>query len=121
MEIRHVPSCYDKNQLPSLTSTQILFFDEVHVKQVCGPPTTSWVNDYNVFSPRNVEGKVDVKICVYETNNQPKKANFNYKQEGRFYLGVAKVESKDDTIKGKRFPVFNYTDKKIVTVDTYKK
>ena len=26
--------------------------------------------------------------------NQPKKATFKYKQEGRFCLGVAKVESK---------------------------
>ena len=45
MEIRHVPSCYDKTQLPSLTSTQLVFFDEVHVKQVCGPPSTSHSND----------------------------------------------------------------------------
>ena len=41
VEIRHVPSCYDKTQLPSLTSTQLVFFDEVHVKQVCGRPSTS--------------------------------------------------------------------------------
>ena len=27
--------------LPSLTSTQRVFFDKVHVKQVCGPPSTS--------------------------------------------------------------------------------
>ena len=59
---------------------------------------------------------------VYETNNQPKKATFKYKQEGRFCLGVAKVESKEDgTITGKRCPVFDYTGKKIVTIDAYKK
>ena len=51
VEIRHVPSFYDKTQLPSLTSTQLVFFDEVHVKQVCGPPSTSPSND---------------KICLYE-------------------------------------------------------
>ena len=45
VEIRHVPSCYDKTQLPSLTSTQLVFFDEVRVKQVCGPPSTSPSND----------------------------------------------------------------------------
>ena len=121
MEIRHVPSCYKKYQLPSLTSTPLLFFDEVHVKQVCGPPTTSRVNYYNVLFPRNEEGKVDVKRGVYETNNQPKKANFKYEQEGRLYLGVAKVESKDGTITGKLFPVFDYTDKKFFRIDTYKK
>ena len=59
---------------------------------------------------------------VYETNNQPKKATCKYKKEGRFRLGVSKAESKEDeTITGKRFPVFNFIGKKIVTVDAYKK
>ena len=91
MEIRHVPPCYDKYQIPSLTSTKILFFNEVHVKEVSRPPTTSLLNEYNVVFPRNEEGRVDVKRGVYETNNQPKKATFKYEQEGLFYLGVAKV------------------------------
>ena len=78
MGIRHVPSCYDKNQLPSLTSTQLVLFEEVHVRQVCRPPTTSRVNECNVLFPRNEEGKVDVKIGVYETDNQPKKSTFKY-------------------------------------------
>ena len=82
LETRHDPSCYDKNQLPSLTSTQLVFFDEVDVKQVYGPPTTSWVNDCNLLFPRNEEGTVDVKIGIYETNNQPKRATFKYKLEG---------------------------------------
>ena len=64
MEIRHVPPCYDKNQIPSLTPTQLVFFDEVHVKQVSGTPTTSRLNEYNVLFPRNEEGKVDVKRGV---------------------------------------------------------
>ena len=58
---------------------------------------------------------------VYETKNQPKKATFKYEQEGRFCLGVAKVEMKDGTITGKRCTVFDYIDKKIVTIDAYKK
>ena len=77
-----------------MTPTQLVFFDKVQVKQVRGPPTTSWVNDYNVFLPRNEEGKVDVGIGVYETNNQPKKSTFKYEQEEKLFLGVAKVESK---------------------------
>ena len=110
-----------KNQLPSLISTQLVFFDEVHVKQVCGTPTTSRVNECNVLFPRNEEEKVDVKRGVYETKNLPKKATFKYDQEGRFCLGVAKVESNDGTITGKRCPFFGYTEKKIVTIDAYKK
>ena len=121
VEIMHVPPCYEKNQLPSLKSTQLVLFDEVHVKQVCGPPTTSRSNECNVLFPRNEERKVDVKRGVYETDNQPKKSTFKYEQEGRFCLGVAKVESKDGTITGKLCPVFDNTENKIVTIDAYKK
>ena len=64
---------------------------------------------------------MDVERGVYDTNNQPKRASFKYEQEGRFCLGVAKVESQDGTIIGQRCPVFNYTEKKIVTIDAYKK
>ena len=36
-------------------------------------------------------------------------------------IGVAKVESQDGTIIGKRCPVFDYTEKKIFTINAYKK
>ena len=121
MEIRHVLSCYDKYQLPSLTSTQLVFFDEVHFKQVCGPPPTSRSNECNILFPRNEEGEVDVERGVYDTNNQLKRARFKYEQEGRFCLGVAKVEGQDGTIIGKRCPVFDYTEKKTVTIYAYRK
>ena len=62
-----------------------------------------------------------MKRGVYETNNQQKKATFKYEQEGRLCLGVAKAESKYGTITGKRCPVFDYTENKIVTIDAYKK
>ena len=71
--------------------------------------------------PRNEEGEVDVERGFYNTNNKPKKATFKYKQEGRFYLGVAKVEIQDGKIIGKHCPVFDYTEKKNVTIKAYKK
>ena len=58
---------------------------------------------------------------VYDTNNQPKRASFKYEQEGQFCLGVAKVEGQDRKIIGKRCTVFDYTEKKIVTIYAYKK
>ena len=64
---------------------------------------------------------MDVERGVYDTNNQPKRESFKYEQEGRFCIGVAKVEGQDRTIIGKRCPVFDYTEKKIVTIDAYKK
>ena len=56
---------------------------------------------------------MDVERGVYNIKHQPKKATFKYEQEGRFCLGVAKVEIQDGTIIGKRCPVFDYTEKKI--------
>ena len=79
------------------------------------------MNEHNIRFPRYEEGKIDVKTGKYDINNQPKKANFKYEQEGRFYLGVAKIESKNGTITGKRCPVFDYSGKQIVTIDAYKK
>ena len=105
MEIRHEPSWYDKEQLPSLTSTQLVFFDEIHIQQMCGPPVTSKMNEHKIRFPRDEEGNVDVKNVQYGTNNQPKKATFKYEQEGRFCLGMAKMESKNGEITGKRCPV----------------
>ena len=77
-----------------MTSTQLVFFDKVHIKQVSGPPTTSQKNEYKVYFSRIEEGKVDVERVFYETNIQPNREAFKYKQEGQFCLGVAKVESK---------------------------
>ena len=62
-----------------------------------------------------------MKRGVYNTNNQPKRATFKYEQEGRFCLCVAKVEGQYGTIIGKRCLVFDYTEKKILTIDAYKK
>ena len=59
---------------------------------------------------------------VYYMNSQPKKETFKYEQEGQFCLDVAKVESKEyGKITEKRCPVFDYTRKKIVTTDAYKR
>ena len=33
IKIRHVPLYYDKNQIPSLTSTKLVLFEEVHVNE----------------------------------------------------------------------------------------
>ena len=73
MEIRHEPSRYDKEELLSLTSTQIVFFDEIHIQHICGPPVKSSVNEHNIRFPRDEEGNVDVKNGQYGTNNQPKR------------------------------------------------
>ena len=74
-----------------MTSTQLVLFDKVCVKQVCGPPSKSLPNQRNIVFPRNKGGELD----GYNTNNQPKKATFKYEQEVQFCLSVAKVEGQD--------------------------
>ena len=60
---------------------------------------------------------MDVERGVYVTNNQQKRASFKYEQEGQFCLRVVKVEGQDNTIIGKRCLVFDYTEKKIITIN----
>ena len=121
VEIRHEPSWYDKEQLPSLTSTQLVFFDEVHIQQVSGPPVTSKVNEHNIQFPIYEEGNIDVKNNKYDTKNQTKNVTFKYGQEGRFCIGVANIESKNGNITGKRCTFSYYSGGKILTIDVYKK
>ena len=95
-----------------MESTQLVLFNEIHVQKVCGQPVTSLVNEQKIRFPRDEEGNVDVKNCQYGTNNQPKKSTFKYEQEGRFFLGVAKIESNNGMITCKQFPVSDYSGKK---------
>ena len=78
-------------------------------------------NKHNIRFPRDEEGNIDVKTCKYGTNNQLKKATFEYEQEGRFWISVAKTESKYGTMTGKQCPFFYYSGGGIVTIDVYKK
>ena len=82
---------------------------------------TRKLNEHNTWFPRYEEGNIDVKTGKYDTKNQLKNSTFKYEQEGRFCLSVAKIESKNGTITGKLFPIFDYSGEKIVTIDTYKK
>ena len=63
-----------------MESTKLVFFNEVHIQQVNGPPVTSKVNEDNIWFPRDEEDNIDVKNGEYDTNNQPKKPTFNYEQ-----------------------------------------
>ena len=71
--MRHIPSWYDKEQLPYLTSTPLVLFDEVHTQQFSEPPTESKFNEHNIRFPRYEDGNIDVKRVKYDSNNQPKK------------------------------------------------
>ena len=61
VEMSHVPYWYDKEQLPSLTSTQHFFFDEFHIQEVSGTPTTSKFNEHNIRFSRYEYRNINVK------------------------------------------------------------
>ena len=69
-----------------LTSDHLVFFDEAHIKQVGGPPTTSRMNEYLKKNLCGEEVKVYVERGVYGTNNQPKRETLKYEQKGIFVL-----------------------------------
>ena len=75
--MRHFPYWYDKEQLPYLTSTQLVFFGKFHIQQVIGPPTTSKCNEHNISFPIDEYGNIDIK-GKYDTNSQPKQSTFKY-------------------------------------------
>ena len=112
MEIRNVPSWYDREQRPSLTSNQLVFFYGVHLQQVNRPPTKSKLNEHNIRFPRDWEGNIDAKSGKYYTDNQPKNATFKY---------VVKINSKEGMVTGKWCLVLDYTGEKICTIDQQQK
>ena len=73
MEIMHEPSWYDKEQLPSLTSTPLVFFDEFHIQQVNGPPMTNKAKEHNIWFPRDEKGNIDVQNGKYDTKINQKR------------------------------------------------
>ena len=103
-----------------MESTQILFFDEIHIQQISGLLTTSRLNEYNLFL-RDKYGEVDLENGIYDMNNKPKKATFKYEEEGRFYIVVAKVKVLYGKRTVKRCPVFGFMGKNIFTIDSYRK
>ena len=52
---------------------------------------TSKFNKHNIRFTTYEEGNIDVKTGKYDANNQPKKATFQYEQEGGLCLGVDKI------------------------------
>ena len=80
VEISHVPSYCEKNKLPYLALTQLVFFDETHIQKISVPPTTSQINEYNISFPIYKDDKMDVENGIYDTKNQPKKAMFKYEK-----------------------------------------
>ena len=71
LEIRSVPYCYKKDQIPSLKTTQLVFFDDFHIKQLIRLSTTSHKNEYKFFFQDMNKGKWMWKeVFMTQTINQ---------------------------------------------------
>ena len=82
MYITHEPSWYDKEQLPYLTSAQLVFFNEVHIQQVSVPPVTIKLNEDNIRFPRDEEGNIDVKKVNLTRKINRKRQTSSMKEKG---------------------------------------
>ena len=76
VEISHVPSWYNREKLPYLKSTQLVFLDESHIQKFIGIPTRIKFNKHNLRFPRYEEGNIDLKSGKYDTKNKPKNETF---------------------------------------------
>ena len=107
---------FDPDRLPQIDQEQLVWFDEMHVKQKVEliPPNNMQIRFY-----RGPNGRFDPT----STTLAPPafRSVFKYTHEARFCLGVAKVRYTDGSIKGLQSKVFNYSGKKIVSIKEWEK
>ena len=113
--INNLPGCFNPELLYTLTCTQIIYFDEMHIEQEGGPLAH---NGIQIRFPRT--------NGVYDPNStlitpETFEATYKYNQRVRFWLGVAKVQLLNGEIKGRRCDVFDYTCKRMLTIEEYAK
>ena len=104
-----IPPWFDATKLPNLNAQQIVWWDEMHLKQEGGMVTT---DGYQIRFARDENGKYDPNGSFAE---EMKKPTFKFEQEARFCLGVASVKE-DGKVVGKKCKCFDYTSKKIVSI-----
>ena len=88
-QIHHgpAPPMFEKNLLPSISNTQIAWWDECHIEQQGGKVGNKM---YQYSFRRDETGKL-CKHGEYKTDLETKTA-FKYPEQGRFSFGVAKTQ-----------------------------
>ena len=111
-----IPHEYDPLHLPSIISEQIVWYDEMHIKQEGGTNTN---DGYQVRFHRDENGKYSPSSPRLAPNNM--KATFKYPEQTRFCLGVCKVKLENGSFEGRKCRVFDFTCKKIISIEDYEK
>ena len=111
-----LPPWFDPDVLPTIDNHQLVWFDEMHIKQEGG---SRMFNHMQIRFRRDAEGKYDP---TSEHIASPTfRASYKYANEARFCLGVAKVRLLDGSEEGRRCRVFDYTGKRIVSITEWDK
>ena len=108
-----LPPAFNPSTLPVISRSQIVYFDEIHIEQHGGPITS---DGNQIRFPRNSGGTFHLEGGYGDKLYCP---TFKYPSQARFCLGVAKVSLLDGSTEGRRCDVFDYMQKKIVTIKDY--
>ena len=114
-EVNLLLSWYDPDQISTIRREQMIWFDEIHVKQDSGP--TGAQKKYQIWFPHNENGNFSINACNYKS--EATISTYKYEEEGYFCLGVAKVVLLDDTVKGRCCKTYSYRGKKIISIKRY--
>ena len=111
-----LPPWYDPDNFPSIDRSQLVWFDEMHIKQEGG---SRMFDNMQIRFRRDADG-------IYDPNSEeiadPSfRASYKYANEARFCLGVAKVKLLNGKEEGRRCRVFEYTGKRIVSINEWGK
>ena len=100
---------FNAKKLPTITCARIVWVDEVHMEQHSGPLSGT---GYQIRLRRDLHGKLyNVAGLYYAT-----KKNYKYTGQTCFYFGVVTVKYQDETTTGKRYNIFDYTEKNIIKI-----
>ena len=98
---------------------RLAYWDESHRKCIIGG--CSGRDSYGVYIifPRDENNRPDINGTFTDNNGKRRIIlNEKYPDEVRFCAGVTKVRSPiDGTISGIKFPLWNYSDKKVVSLE----
>ena len=116
-----IPNKFDRSKLGAIELDQIVWWDETHRKCLIGGFSSA--RDFCLVFKRDENGKLDSQNGTY-SNEEIKKLNCKYEDEGRFGLGCALVTPVDENgneleQQGRRCELFDYSGKLLVSPDDW--
>ena len=114
-----VSDMFDINKLNKLDRYQVGWWDESHRK--CSLVTISGANGCQYITRVKRDEYGNPSLAGDKSEDSPVNVNVKYEKEARFALGVALVKKLDGKVEGKRIPLFDYTEKNIISNEDWKK